>query len=138
MRLFIDCEWNSYRGELISMALVSEDGREFYEVLGCDKPDPWIAENVMPKLDKPWVTYQSLQEQLGLFLAQFDSAHIVADWPEDIARFCDALITGAGVRLSTPPLTMEVLRADSVSENPHNALADAWGLLNAVIESEGN
>ncbi len=61
MHIFIDGEWNSYGGELISLALVAEDGRSFYEVLGCDNPDPWIAENVMPKLGKPWVTLESLQ-----------------------------------------------------------------------------
>jgi hypothetical protein len=38
------------------------------------------------------------------------------------------LITGPGTRLDTPPLTMEVLRVDTVSTNPHNALADATAL----------
>ena len=36
MRLFIDCEWNSYKGELLSFALVSEDGQAFYMLL----PEP--------------------------------------------------------------------------------------------------
>ena len=34
MRIFIDCEWNGYRGELISVALCSDGGHEFYETLG--------------------------------------------------------------------------------------------------------
>ena len=130
MRLFIDGEWNSYGGELISLALVSEDGRTFYEVLGCDHPDHWVAENVMPKLGKPSITFESLQEQLAIFMRQFefDSVHIIADWPEDIMWFCKVLITGPGTRLDTPPLTMLVLRVDTVSKNPHNALADAQSL----------
>jgi len=130
MRIFIDGEWNSYGGELISLALVAADGRTFYEVIGCDNPDPWVAENVMPKLGKPSITLQELQKQLNLFLRQFefDSVHIIADWPEDIMWFCKVLITGPGTRLDTPPLTMEVLRVDTVSTNPHNALADATAL----------
>lgn len=130
MNIFIDGEWNSYGGELISLALVAEDGRSFYEVLGCDNPDPWVAENVMSKLGKPSITIQELQEQLELFLRQFefDSVHIIADWPEDIMWFCKVLVTGPGTRLDTPPLTMEVLRVDTVSKNPHNALADATAL----------
>ena len=130
MNIFIDGEWNSYGGELISLALVAADGRSFYEVLGCDNPDPWVAENVMPKLGKPSITLQELQEHLELFLRQFefDSVHVIADWPEDIMWFCKVLITGPGTRLDTPPLTMEVLRVDTVSTNPHNALADATAL----------
>jgi hypothetical protein len=132
MRIFIDGEWNSFGGELISLALVAADGRSFYEVLGCDNPDPWVAENVMSKLGKQSITLQELQKQLELFLRQFefDSVHIIADWPEDIMWFCKVLITGPGTRLDTPPLTMEVLRVDIVSTNPHNALADATALRN--------
>lgn len=44
MRFFIDCEFNEFRGELISMALVAEDGREFYEVLPCPNPGAWVAQ----------------------------------------------------------------------------------------------
>lgn len=29
MRLFLDCEFNEFKGALISMALISEDGREY-------------------------------------------------------------------------------------------------------------
>lgn len=128
MKLFIDCEWNSYKGELISMALVAENGDEWYQELSCPNPHPWVAENVIPKLTKTPISERDFAISLQEFLMRFDSVHIVADWPEDIARFCDALIVDAGVRINTPPLTMEVIRVDSVSENPHNALADARGL----------
>jgi hypothetical protein len=140
MRIFIDGEWNSYGGELISLALVAEDGRSFYKVLGCDNPDPWVAENVMLKLVKPWITFESLQEQLEIFLRQFefDRVHVIADWPEDIMWFCKVLITGPGTRLDTPPLTMEVLRVDTVSKNPHNALADAMALRDWYVSVDMN
>lgn len=138
MNIFIDGEWNSYGGELISLALVSEDYRTFYEVLGCHNPDPWVAENVMPKLAKPWIVLQSLQEQLENFLSQFDSVHIIADWPEDIMWLCKVLVTGPGTRLDTPPLTMQVLRVDTVSKKPHNALADAMALRDWYVNVDMN
>jgi len=128
MKLFIDGEWNSYGGELISLALVPEIGEHFYEVLGCDNPDPWVAENVMTKLGKNRITMALMQEKLEVYLSQFESIHIVADWPEDIMWFCKVLITGPGTRINTPPLSLEVLRVDIVSMNPHNALADAGAL----------
>lgn len=128
MKLFIDGEWNSFGGDLISMALVPEVGDAFYEVLGCASPDPWVAENVMPKLHKEPIPAVIFQLELAKYMMQFDSIHIVADWPEDIMWFCQMLILGPGIRLDTPPLTMEVLRVDTVSKNPHNALADAEAL----------
>ena len=136
MKLFIDGEWNSFGGELISLALVSEDGREWYEVLRCDSPHPWVEQNVIPKLGKEPSPRFMVQDSLQQFLANFDEIHVVADWPEDIAHFCQLLITGPGERIATPPLTMEVLRVDSVSENPHNALDDARGLRNFLHNSE--
>jgi len=127
--LYIDCEFNSFQGELISMALVSECGKEWYEVARCDQPyHAWVAEHVVPLLDKSPIAPIHLTESLQMFLAQFDAVHIVADWPEDIAYFCNALIIGAGQRINTPPLTLEVRRDDCPSKLPHNALADARGL----------
>lgn len=126
-RLFIDCEFNEFKGDLISMGIVAEDGREFYEVTHCDQPGAWVAQHVMPILNKAPISMRELQAQLFLFLAQFKAIHVVADWPEDIKHFCDALITGPGMRMDTPPLTMEVRRdLDSeLSAVPHNALDDA-------------
>lgn len=129
MRMWIDCEFNSFQGELISMALVAADGREWYESLGCDDPHPWVAENVMPVIGKPPILHERMQASLQQWLGHFDALHIVADWPEDIAHFCQFLITGPGMRLDTPPLTMEVRRdLDAHSKVPHNALEDARGI----------
>jgi len=126
MNLYVDCEFNSFKGALISMALVDEYGSEWYEVLGCDNPDPWVAEHVMPILNKEPVSMTEFQSSLAGFLSQYKNIHIIADWPEDIAHFCESLITGPGYRLDTPPLTMEVRRdLDAESALPHNALEDA-------------
>jgi hypothetical protein len=135
MNLYIDCEFNEFHGELISMALVSQDGREFYGVLPCDNPGPWVAEHVMPILGKEPTSLAWFQHDLMAFLFPFESIHVIADWPEDIAHFCQALITGPGMRLGTPPLTMEIRRdLDAVSLIPHNALEDARAIRLLAIE----
>jgi hypothetical protein len=128
MRLWIDCEFNGYGGELISMALVDEDGLEWYESLGCAAADPWVAANVIPVLDIVSTSRPLMQESLERFLGAYASVHIVSDWPDDIRYFCELLITGPGTRIKTPPLTCEVLRIDPISARPHNALADARAL----------
>ena len=50
MKLWIDTEFNEYKGALISLALVAEDGREWYGVRYCDDPGWWVNEHVMPYL----------------------------------------------------------------------------------------
>lgn len=136
--LFIDTEFNGFRGDLISMALVSENGREWYESVGCDDPVPWVAEHVMPYLQNKPCDYVLMQRSLQSFLGGFESVHIVADWPEDIQHFCQVLITGPGTRLDTPPLTFEVRRDldDAVSDLPHNALEDARGIMRFVTAQQ--
>lgn len=134
MKIWIDTEFNEFQGDLISMALCAEDGEEFYEVLECKNPGPWVAENVMPILGKEPISIDLFRVRLGYFLRCYDAIHLIADWPEDIAHFCRALITGPGERLSTPPLTMEVVREDYASRLPHNALEDARGMRAGILK----
>jgi len=125
--MYIDTEFNEFKGELISMALVAEDGNEFYEVLECANPGSWVAVHVMPFLEKAPVDKRTLQAKLQMFLFKYDTIHLIADWPEDIKHFCETLITGPGVCLNYPPLTMECRRdlSSKDSKVPHNALHDA-------------
>lgn len=137
MRVWIDTEFNDFKGMLISMALVAEDGREFYEVRHCKNPVDWVAEHVIPILGKAPISLREMQVELVKFLAQFDSVHLVADWPEDIQHFCETLITDPGTRLDTPPLMMEIRRdLDAVSALPHNALEDARAIMRKHLEIE--
>jgi len=137
MRLWIDTEFNEFKGELISMALVDEQGVFFYEVLLCEKPGPWVAQHVMPILEKKPIRLGQFQVRLMAFLSHYDTVHLVADWPEDIKHFCNALITGPGERINTPPLTMEIRRdLDCISHLPHNALADAFAIRAKHLELE--
>lgn len=133
MRLWIDCEFNEYKGQLISMALVDEMGRPFYEAVPCENPGPWVAKHVMPIINKaPLPDMAALAHELAAFLSIYSSVHIIADWPEDISHFCNALIIGPGRRVDTPPLTFEIDRnlpdTSVYSRIPHNALEDALAL----------
>lgn len=128
MNFYLDTEFNEFGGELISMALVASDGREWYEVLDCANPGPWVAEHVIPILGKRAISYEEFQDGLSQFLRQFNAVNIIADWPEDVAFFCKALIVGPGMRLDTPSLSFEVRRGNAQSDVPHNALFDARGL----------
>lgn len=138
MRIWIDCEFNEFGGQLISLALVAEDGCEWYQALPCLNPGPWVAEHVMPVLKLKPLDRSLFVFLLHQWLSQFPSIHIIADWPEDIAYFCQALIIGPGMRIDTPPLTMEVRRdLDLIpSAIPHNALADAWAIKDSHLAIE--
>ncbi len=136
MRLFLDTEFNEFKGPLISMALLPEDRSRapFYESLGCDDPGPWVAAHVMPIIGKPSITFGTFQERLQAFLNQWDEVTIVADWHEDIAHFCNCLTTAPGVRIATPVLRFEIRRdLDTVPPlMPHNALSDAEAMLRSA------
>lgn len=136
MRLFIDGEWNSYRGDLISLALVAEDGREFYEVLGCATPEPWVAENVIPVLGKDAIKRSEFNVKLDDFLRGCGAFTVIADWPEDIEHFCRALVVGPGERIGPDSWNMQVIRLPSnvaQSSIPHNALEDARAIAKYLI-----
>ena len=126
-KIYIDTEFNGFQGELISMALVSENGHEFYEVLECKDPTPWVAEHVIPYLEQDPVSKDMFQSILMLFLHRFEQITIVADWPDDIKYFCEYLITGHGVSMNHPPISFVLDRTLSSEDSkvPHNALYDA-------------
>lgn len=134
MRLFLDTEFNGFNGELISIALVAEDGQYLYEVIEHDNNyQPWVAEHVVPFLGKHPITRGRLQDKLQIFLRQFvDGITITADWPEDIKHFCDLLIDVPGQMIDCPIFIAEMDRslapATVHSKQPHNALEDARAL----------
>jgi hypothetical protein len=132
MNFYIDTEFNGFGGKLMSMAIVPEDPKfyEFYcEIEMTDQLDPWVRENVVPHMFQLRVTYSEFQFALSRYLLniEHDDITIVADWPDDIRYFCEALITGPGERINMPKnITLELnLNIDYVSEVPHNALWDA-------------
>jgi hypothetical protein len=132
MKFYIDTEFNGFGGKLMSMAIVPENINvaEFYcEIIMLDQLEPWVKDNVVPHLFQTPVTYSEFQFALSKYLLniEFDDVVIVADWPDDIRYFCEALITGPGQRIIMPTnIKFELnLNIDYYSEVPHNALWDA-------------
>ena len=141
MRYFLDTEFNGFGGALLSLALVPEDGQEFYVTLECDDPVfPWVERNVVPYLDKvpvglvsPRMSRREAAAALAAYLSTDPEPELVADWPEDITQFCSLLMIGPGLMVPVPPLTFRLLPLQGFSPAansavPHNALHDARSL----------
>jgi hypothetical protein len=147
MRYFLDTEFNGFGGELLSLALVPEHGdQEFYAVLAIEAaPHAWVARNVIPYLgsvppciEAAPVTRGEAAMAVARYLAPDRSPVLVADWPEDIAYFCNLLVTSPGEMVAVGSLAFEFLSSPgfSTSRNsvvPHNALHDARALRDFVL-----
>lgn len=140
MRIFIDCEFNSAEGGLISMGMISEDGqRTFYEVVDVTEAiDPWVKENVMPILEKEPIPFKEFQRKLRVFLSQFPKVHIIADHPADIIRICRAMIVSGGEFMEIP-VTFEVDHQLSAKQSKvlHNAFHDAVAIRESWFKVNG-
>lgn len=153
MRYYIDTEFDGFRGPLISMALVREDGRSVYFIIDdMDRPralqgkvkDKWVIDNVLPILrdcpEPPWVIPLAHGGPLVAEFIEGDPAPVfVADWPDDIRHVCDLLHVSPGVMPETVGvLRFEVHRVDAppLPGMPrHNAWNDAVAL-RAFLESD--
>lgn len=147
MRYFLDTEYNSFGGALLSLALVPEDGgEEFYVTLECGDPiDPWVERHVIPFLDMvpeqlkaPRLSRRAAAEALAAWLAHDEAPDIVADWPEDLAQLAMLPVTAPGMMLPMPALSLHFvpLPGFSTAANsvvPHNALHDARALRDHIM-----
>ena len=147
MRYFIDCEFDGYGGPLLSLALVPDDAsEEYYAILEHRRPcTDWVERHVVPYLNTVPQALQadpqpavSVARELSRWLGSFDEVEIVADWPDDIAYFCRALMIGNGKMVTVPPLCFRLLNLAgfSTARNsavPHNALHDARALRDHVV-----
>jgi len=141
MKLFLDTEFNAFGGKLISMALVPEDINfpEFYcEIEMNDQLDPWVRDNVVPHLILVPCSYNTFQSKLAVYLNYIGKSIIVADWPDDIRYFCEALITGPGEMISIGNNINFELNFDIEYNSlvPHNALHDARGIRDFYLRGE--
>ena len=132
MKFFMDTEFNGFGGKLMSMAIVPQDVNvpEFYcEIEVKDQLDPWVQVHVAPHMFQAPVPYSEFQFALSRYLLNIeqDEIIIVADWPDDIRYFCEALIAGPGERITIPHNIKFELDLDIKynSKVPHNALHDA-------------
>jgi hypothetical protein len=135
MRYYIDCEFNGSGGQLLSIALVREDGAEFYEVLPAHELIvPWVREHVLPLLDQPPVERAAVTKKLQKFLRKDNGPHsFIADWPEDFVHFFNLLMRDHGKRndpmqLRCVLLSLPGFDTAAASERPHHALSDARSL----------
>lgn len=127
MKLFIDTEFNGFGGDLLSMGIVAADGQEFYGAIRFNgEYDPWVKQNVVPYLGVT-SAYERFQSKLKDFLGQYSEITVIADWPDDLRYFCQALITRPGEMMPLPSFKCEMIREiySSDSEKPHHALYDA-------------
>jgi hypothetical protein len=142
MRYYLDCEYDGFGGELISFALVPEDGgEELYLVIKHDRSfNDWVERHVVPYL---WTVPDqhrhdpldrvAAAELLSSWLAGLRAVEIIADWPDDLALFARLLTTSNGQMVAMPALTLRLVRLPgfSTARNsavPHNALHDARSL----------
>jgi hypothetical protein len=141
MRYFLDTEYNGNCGALLSLALVPDDGEELYVTLATDEPIvEWVQRHVVPYLDTvpeqltcPRLSRSDAAGAVERYLRHDDEAVIIADWPEDIAQFCNLMITGAGDMIDVRDVTFRLLPLSNFStaansKVPHNALHDARSL----------
>jgi hypothetical protein len=149
VRYFLDTEYNGVGGALLSLALVPEDGDELYLTL--DVSDPlvqWVDRHVAPYLDHvpdqlscPRLSRKDAAHALERYLHGDEEPLIVADWPEDVAQFCNLMITGPGDMIELRHLTFRLTPLSNFStaansKVPHNALHDARALRDHLLSME--
>jgi hypothetical protein len=149
LRYFLDTEYNGWGGALLSLALVPDDGEELYLTLEHERPlEDWVERHVVPYLDMvpdsltlPRMSRTDAARAIAHYLAGDPEPLIVADWPEDIAQFCNLLMTGPGEMVPVPPLAFQLLPLGGFSTAvnsavPHNALHDARALREHLLGLE--
>lgn len=138
MKIWIDTEFTTFQGSLISMALIDENNEHFYEVIEFDASEchEWVTQNVLPILNKEPITKEMFEYKFWNYMKKYDSVHLIADWPDDIKYFCEVLHIRPGEMLNMPTrFTMEVCRRMNVHSNQeHNALSDAIGIKEAYLK----
>lgn len=138
MRYYLDCEFDGYGGDLISLALVSEAGPSLYLVFEGyeDSCDEWVIEHVLPVVPLPLAIYakrDGAQTELTDFFRGDACPIIVTDWPDDVAYLCTLMLTGPGTMIDIPRISFEIHRVDAYPTDlpgavQHNAWWDAKAL----------
>jgi len=139
MIYFLDCEFNGFGGELISLALVRQDGESIYCVAPVSKKkcEQWVKDNVLPILwdipsPLPGMAYKcdntaDIGRKIKTLIGNDHDPVIIADWPDDIKYFNECLITGPGMMVGIDNLTFRMVRVDSYPSKLKNAVRhNAW------------
>ena len=149
LRYFLDTEYNGIGGALLSLALVPDRGEDLYLTFQTEEPIvDWVQQHVVPYLDAvpeqlscPRLSRKDGVHELERYLGHDDEPLIVADWPEDVAQFCNLLVTGPGDMIDLRYLTFRLTPMSNFStaansKVPHNALHDARALRDHVLAME--
>lgn len=145
MRFYLDTEFNGHRGELISLALVSEPMQipmaqpgqvqhiEFYQARHIKStPNDWVREHVIPVLRTPLLPPARFKQHFHDFIVKYPHCEVICDWHADAEYFC-SLLDGHDYGSSLDlPCVVRIIKTPSeggpVSATPHNALEDARAL----------
>jgi hypothetical protein len=147
-RFYIDCEFDGHGGPLLSIAIVTEDGLGAHFRTTEAPSDPWVIENVMPRM--PFhdadvggtMPVEQIGGALRYFIGNCERPVIIADSPVDIGRFCAAISTGddgGWASAEYPQMTFEVHNIDCYPTDlpdavQHNAWWDAMALRHKLAE----
>lgn len=133
MNIYVDCEFNGFGGELMSLALVTDDGVEWYECLPLpDNIHPWVLDNVVPIMGKSPIDKSGFIHSLRSFLMRYENPTICADWYTDIVHFFQCFQGRDHTESFNYPCKAELrLIEEYKSETPHNALSDARAIREA-------
>ena len=135
MKYYLDCEFDG--PELLSLAIVAEDGRELYMATHHRSAnDEWVQENVCPIIDLEGAKPEPLTdagEKIAMLLHRDDSPEFVADWPTDFQFLLPMLHDDMGNMIDIPSFKCLIERVDAYPTSlkgavQHNALWDARAL----------
>lgn len=148
MRIWLDTEFNSFQGELLSIGMIAENGEYFYAWfdIGQKNLHPWVLENVYPHInydfavcepEHPHFAKQRLSNYLRRCCTE-DWVEIIVDWPEDVKHLTEFMITGPGLMIETPVVMKFTIdrSINGQSRVPHNALRDAIGNMEFCLTRE--
>jgi hypothetical protein len=161
-RYYLDTEFNSFGGSLISLGIVRHDNPDdnLYLVVPDEDitrmkfeegMDPWIVQNILPVLwqepetaNTECVSVHDWPELIGRFIyREGETPHIFVDWPSDAMDFCKLLMTGPGQAVAMSNQTLiTILRHIDVYPTTlkdavqHNALWDALAIRQLLVELE--
>lgn len=147
----LDCEFNGFGGELISLALSGEAGELYlcrpYAELDALDLHPWVEENVLPLLEargaRPVILpLDGFGRAIQSFLKDDPAPCVVADWPEDLMHLMQCLILAPGQMVRIPDLSLKLMQVsawptDIEGAIQHNALWDARALGRALTLIRG-
>lgn len=149
MMVFLDCEFTrlSAAAKLISLALVAEDGREFYvELLDTWEEEDcsdFVKEIVLPQLWGGSYVRPTIEARSALldFLASFDEIlEIVTDAPQyDWELFCELAYDDGKWPRNVRNYPTDATTLDATNDGvplPHHALLDALIIASMFTKSK--